>query len=233
MPLRRRPARVPQHRRARPRRRAVRRGPLRRGRHPRRSGHLLLPRRARVAVVLPLDDRAQHRRARRAEPVRRRRPLPVAAARERDGRSRSWTTARPPSGPRSTTATWRSTRRPGTAAGSGWTGRRAPLDITDEIDGGGHDVRLAFHLGPEVEAELDEAQAVLRWPGAAAPGRRGWNCRASCGGACTEARPTRSSAGTPAVSDSAAPPSRSSATDVRLPASRSSPGWNSSTPTTR
>jgi hypothetical protein len=40
-------------------------------RHPGRSGHLLLPRRARVAVIFPVDDRAQHRRARRAEPVQR------------------------------------------------------------------------------------------------------------------------------------------------------------------
>ena len=40
------------------------------------------------------------------------------------------------------------------------------LDITDEIDGGGHDVRLAYHLGPDVHAELDGTDAVLRWPGA-------------------------------------------------------------------
>jgi hypothetical protein len=44
------------------------------------------------------------------------------------------------------------------------------VDIFDEIRGGRHDIRLAFHLGPEIEAELDEACAVLRWPGAAAPG---------------------------------------------------------------
>ena len=43
------------------------------------------------------------------------------------------------------------------------------IDIVDEI-GGGHDVRLAFHLGPDVRAELDGASAILRWPGAAAPG---------------------------------------------------------------
>ena len=39
------------------------------------------------------------------------------------------------------------------------------IDIIDEIDGGGHDIRLAFHLGPEVYAELDGSCAVLRWPG--------------------------------------------------------------------
>jgi hypothetical protein len=38
------------------------------------------------------------------------------------------------------------------------------IEIEDEISGDGHDVRLAFHCGPEVEAELDEALAVLRWP---------------------------------------------------------------------
>jgi hypothetical protein len=44
------------------------------------------------------------------------------------------------------------------------------LDIVDEIDSGGHDVRLAFHLGPDVRAELDETGAVLRWPDTATPG---------------------------------------------------------------
>ena len=44
------------------------------------------------------------------------------------------------------------------------------LDITDEIDGDGHDVRLAFHLGPDVQAELDGTIAVLRWPAASTPG---------------------------------------------------------------
>jgi Heparinase II/III-like protein/Heparinase II/III N-terminus len=44
------------------------------------------------------------------------------------------------------------------------------LDIVDKIDGGGHDVRLAFHLGPEVQAELDGTSTVLQWPGAAIPG---------------------------------------------------------------
>jgi hypothetical protein len=39
------------------------------------------------------------------------------------------------------------------------------IDISDELDGGDHDVRLAYHLGPEVEAELDGSHAVLRWPG--------------------------------------------------------------------
>jgi hypothetical protein len=44
------------------------------------------------------------------------------------------------------------------------------LDIVDEIGGGRHDVRLAFHLGPEVQAELDGERAFLRWPGGTTPG---------------------------------------------------------------
>ena len=37
------------------------------------------------------------------------------------------------------------------------------IDIIDEIEGGSHDVRLAFHLGPEVQVELDGS---LRGPAA-------------------------------------------------------------------
>jgi Heparinase II/III-like protein/Heparinase II/III N-terminus len=44
------------------------------------------------------------------------------------------------------------------------------LDIIDEVDGDGHDVCLAFHLGPDVQAELDGTIAVLRWPAAPTPG---------------------------------------------------------------
>jgi hypothetical protein len=43
------------------------------------------------------------------------------------------------------------------------------VDIVDEI-GGSHELRLAFHLGPDVRAELDGACAVLRWPTAATAG---------------------------------------------------------------
>ena len=42
------------------------------------------------------------------------------------------------------------------------------VDIIDEIEGGSHDVRLAFHLGPQVQAELNGSAAVLRWPGVSA-----------------------------------------------------------------
>ena len=44
-------------------------------------------------------------------------------------------------------------------------GRRL-IEITDEIDGPGRSpVRLAFHLGPAVEASLDGCDLTLRWPG--------------------------------------------------------------------
>ena len=169
VPVRRRSARLPEHRRARPRGRAVRRGPLRGRRHPRRSGHLLLPRRARLAVLLPVDHRAQHGGARRPEPVQRGRPVHVGAACAAPGRSKSSTTA--------TSPRW-------TAEHDGYASLDPPvlhrrsvlldrasrsIDIIDEIDGGSHDIRLAFHLGPEVQAELDGSLAILRWPAASGP----------------------------------------------------------------
>ena len=44
------------------------------------------------------------------------------------------------------------------------------IDIVDEIDGGSHDLRLAFHLGPDVQAELTESDAYLCWRSASTPG---------------------------------------------------------------
>ena len=44
------------------------------------------------------------------------------------------------------------------------------IEITDAIAGGDHQVRLAFHLGPHVAAELDGTVASLRWQ--AEPGER-------------------------------------------------------------
>ena len=44
------------------------------------------------------------------------------------------------------------------------------LDIVDQIDGHSHDIRLPFHFGPEVQAELEGTCAVLRWPTAGTPG---------------------------------------------------------------
>jgi hypothetical protein len=43
------------------------------------------------------------------------------------------------------------------------------IEIVDEIDGGSYDIRLAFHLGPDIHAELDGTSAVLKWPGTSAP----------------------------------------------------------------
>jgi len=44
------------------------------------------------------------------------------------------------------------------------------VDITDVVDGGRHEVRLAFHLGPLVQASLDGTDATLSWPDASVPG---------------------------------------------------------------
>jgi hypothetical protein len=44
------------------------------------------------------------------------------------------------------------------------------VGVIDEIDCAGHDIRLAFHLVPDVRAELNEASAILRWPDTPAPG---------------------------------------------------------------
>jgi hypothetical protein len=37
------------------------------------------------------------------------------------------------------------------------------IEITDVIDGGGHDVRMAFHLGPDVAVEVAACVATLAW----------------------------------------------------------------------
>ena len=44
------------------------------------------------------------------------------------------------------------------------------IEMVDEVKGGSQDVRLAFHLGPEVEAQLEESCAVLSWPTTSATG---------------------------------------------------------------
>jgi hypothetical protein len=43
------------------------------------------------------------------------------------------------------------------------------IDIIDQIDGGSHDIRLAFHLGPQVQVELDGSYANLHWPESSTP----------------------------------------------------------------
>lgn len=37
------------------------------------------------------------------------------------------------------------------------------IEITDVIDGGGHDLRMAFHLGPHVEAQVTGGVVALTW----------------------------------------------------------------------
>jgi hypothetical protein len=44
------------------------------------------------------------------------------------------------------------------------------VEITDVIDGGSHQVKLAYHLGPQVRVSLNGATAELSWPDAAVPG---------------------------------------------------------------
>ena len=45
------------------------------------------------------------------------------------------------------------------------------VEITDELKGGSHDVCLAFHLGPDIHAELDGSAATLSWTAGSAQGR--------------------------------------------------------------
>jgi hypothetical protein len=44
------------------------------------------------------------------------------------------------------------------------------IDITDEISSSGHDIRLAFHFGPDVHVELLDSHAVLSWGAASEAG---------------------------------------------------------------
>jgi heparinase II/III-like protein len=44
------------------------------------------------------------------------------------------------------------------------------IEITDVVHTARHDVRLAFHLGPCIRAELDGSRVMLKWPDAAVPG---------------------------------------------------------------
>jgi hypothetical protein len=44
------------------------------------------------------------------------------------------------------------------------------IDIVDQINGGSHDLRLAFHFGPEVRVGLKGSWASLDWPAASTPG---------------------------------------------------------------
>jgi hypothetical protein len=44
------------------------------------------------------------------------------------------------------------------------------IDIVDQIDGGRYGIQLAFILGPDVRAKLEDSCAVLEWPAASPPG---------------------------------------------------------------
>jgi hypothetical protein len=43
--------------------------------------------------------------------------------------------------------------------------RARRLLVEDRLDGGAHDCRLVFHLGPDVSCTLEGTRAVLHWPG--------------------------------------------------------------------
>jgi hypothetical protein len=45
------------------------------------------------------------------------------------------------------------------------------VDITDVIDSGSHEVRMAYHLGPLVQVSLEGATAELSWPDAVTSGQ--------------------------------------------------------------
>jgi hypothetical protein len=44
------------------------------------------------------------------------------------------------------------------------------VEIADMVQGGSHAVRLAFHLGPEIQVQLNAATAVLSWAGSGGVG---------------------------------------------------------------
>ena len=123
-----------------------------------------------------MDVRTSGRRSRITPPSSAGEASPAKAARSsgcvtrRPGRSRSSMTAISPAGPLSMTATPRSIRLRCIAARSCWTGRRAASTSSTRSSGGSHDIRLAFHLGPDVQAELEESCAALNWPTASVPG---------------------------------------------------------------
>ena len=170
MPVRRRSPRVPQHRRACPRRRLVRGGPLCGRGHPRRPRHLLLSRRARVAFVFPVDDRAQHGRARRPEPVQRRRRLHVGASCARPGGRGTSTTATSPDGLPSTTDMPRLIRRRCIVARSSWTGRRAVSTSSTRSKAAATMSALPSTLAPTSRWNSTGPTRCSSWPTASASG---------------------------------------------------------------
>ena len=170
MPLRRRPARLPLHRRARPRRRAVGRAAPRRRRRARRPGDALLPRASpQWRRVLPLDPRPQHPASStaRTSPVVRR-PVPVdpacraaACARARPAPRRRrlsrWCAEHDGYQRRPCHRPAHRGARPPRAGSCGWSTRCAASAAAG--------CRLAFHLGP-----ADHRWSWTANPRRAAPG---------------------------------------------------------------
>ncbi len=104
------------------------------------------------------------------------------------------------------------------------------ITISDEIDGGDYDVRVAFHLGPDVQAELNGNHAVLRWPAAATPGEARLELPPQLRWSLHRGRRIRSSAGTRPGWDSGCRRSPCSAAVAARRRCPSRPGWGSSTP---
>ena len=107
---------------------------------------------------------------------------------------------------------------PGIAARSGWTVPRAVSTSSRRS------TAVATTSGsPSTSVPTLRRSSTTRarsWAGQAHPrrGRHGWNCRRSCGGACTEVRPIPSSAGTLAAWGSAYPRTHFSAAGNALQA---------------
>ena len=143
-------------------------------------------------------------------------------------RSRSSTTATSPDGPRSTTATPRSTRRHRIAGRCCWTGPRAASTSSTRSAAATTSALPSTSVPRCTPSSTGHARSCAG-QGRLRPQRRGWNCRRPCGGACTGARPIPSSGGTRPASAAACRPSPCSAADA-APARRSPLAWSSSKP---
>ena len=209
VPLRRRPARFPRHRRARPRRRPVGRGPLRRA-------STSWPIRARTATTASPPGAPTSGRRSRTTPsssaAGASQPRAVRSSgcvMRRPGRSSSSMTVISPAGRPNTTDTPRSIHRRGIAARSCWTGPRAASISSTRSTAAATRSDWPSTSGPRYMR--NSTNPARSWAGLPplSLGRRGWNCRRGCGGACIGARLTPSSAGTHLAWVGAFPPSRS------------------------
>ncbi|BFO16114.1 hypothetical protein SHKM778_25020 [Streptomyces sp. KM77-8] len=82
------------------------------------------------------------------------------------------------------------------------------LKVVDEVRGARRQVRLAFHLGPAVTADLTGDRALLTWTRTARTAPPCSNCPRGCPGGRTAARASRRWAGTPRASAARNPPPR-------------------------